>query len=170
MLHIYYGDGKGKTSAALGLGLRACGRGMHVLLLLFLKGRDTGELKTIERIPEITVLDIPETIKFVPNMTKVEKAETAVFYTSLFQKAMELVKSGLYSLVILDEVLDAIELGIVDEEKICTLLNAHPDREFVLTGRKPPPSFLEAADYVSEIKKRKHPFDRGIPARLGIEF
>lgn len=171
LTHIYCGDGKGKTTAAIGLGIRACGSGKRVLLAQFLKGSTSSELTALRELRNFSVLPAPEHMKFTFQMTPRELEETAELCRSQFHRAVSAVNAGECDLLILDEVFGAISCGLLPDTLLPDLIKNKPQSlELVLTGRDPKPEVLELADYVSEIKKIKHPYDRNIPARRGIEF
>ncbi|MGI5985339.1 MAG: cob(I)yrinic acid a,c-diamide adenosyltransferase [Oscillospiraceae bacterium] len=171
MTHIYTGDGKGKTSCALGLALRFSGYGGNVIIVQFGKGRDTGELAALAKIPNIKVLRNNRDFGFWSNMTEESKNELRTENDANLSTAISEVKNGNCGLLVLDEVISAYKNGAVDRQIVDTLLNEKPPKtELVLTGRNAPQSFIERADYVSEIKKVRHPFDKGIGAREGVEF
>jgi cob(I)alamin adenosyltransferase len=165
MIHVYTGDGKGKTTAAMGLALRAAGTGKAVIIVQFLKGRDSGEIVSLKKIDGITVFRNSRDWGFFYKMTEDARSNVILENNGNLEKALEM-KS---ELLVLDEVISAYNMGAVDKGKVDTLINA-PPCELVLTGRDPPDHFIASADYVSEIRKVKHPFDRGIKAREGVEF
>ena len=166
LIHIYCGDGKGKTTAATGLAVRAAGCGMKVLLVQFLKGQETGELRALAHIPGITVLRGKASEKFTFQMDERELQQTYDLLT-----AVEQARAGACDLLVLDEVMGALSCQLIDEDLLRSLVEQKPERlELVMTGRNPPDWLIEAADYVSEIKKVKHPYDRGVSARRGIEM
>ena len=170
MLHIYMGDGKGKTTAAFGLALRAAGRGRRVIVAQFLKCEDCGERRSMEYVPHVLLLPVPERIKFVFQMNAVERAECESDCVKLLRDAVTLAEQE-GSVVVLDEVLGALETEILREEDVLDCLaQLSGDCEVVLTGRKAPRSLLERADYITEMKALRHPYDQGIPAREGVEF
>lgn len=170
LIHIYTGDGKGKTTACIGLAVRCAGHDNHVLLVQFLKGRPTGELKSLALIPNIEIWRGKETKKFTFQMTAEEKAQVLVDHMALFEKVKEKCFAGEVELLILDEVLGSINAGVFDKEALIDFLKNKPTTlEVVMSGRNPAPELVELADYVSEICMRKHPYTRGIPARTGIE-
>lgn len=170
LIHIYTGDGKGKTTASLGLAVRCAGHGNRVLIVQFLKSRPTGELKSLALIPGIELLRGKETKKFTFQMTPEEKREVLREHTALFAQVQKKVRAEKPDLLILDEIIGACNTGVFDKELLLDFLRHKPaELEVVLTGRNPAPELTELADYVSEICKRKHPFDKGIPARTGIE-
>lgn len=169
LIHIYCGDGKGKTSAAVGLAMRAAGAGMKVLFVQFLKDGSSSELPMLQRLG-IETACCSGHHKFVFQMTEEEREMAARDYTRLLLDSLSRCRDGV-GLLVLDEVLPACELGMVPAGVLEDFLRNKPrELEAALTGRKPSPSMLELADYVTEMKKLKHPYDRGIQARAGIEF
>ncbi len=170
LIHIYCGNGKGKTTACLGLTIRCAGHGNKVLFVQFLKSRPTGELKSLELLPNIEVFRGKETKKFTFQMTLEEKQEVLREHEQLFTRIKTKLTQENVQLLVLDEIIGACNTGVFDENQLLDFLKTKPQRlEVVLSGRDPSPELLELADYVSEICKRKHPFDKGIPARSGIE-
>lgn len=171
LIHIYTGNGKGKTTAALGLGIRAYGRGFKVLMVQFLKGADTGEIHTIKKLePDFRLYRGTEIKKFTWNMTEEELHETRKTQQNILEYAKNAVMSGNWDMVILDEVLGAIGTQMIELKEVAELAGNKPENlELVLTGRNAPKELVELADYVSEINPVKHPMERGIPARRGIE-
>ena len=171
LVHIYCGDGKGKTSAAVGLAVRAAGRGMKVLVVRFLKTENSGEVEVLRSIPGITVTPCDRTFGFVFRMNEEQKAEAARYYQKRFETAVEEAVTGNYDLLILDEILASCNYGMVQEESVLDFLRTRPaGLEVVLTGRDPSEKLVEQADYVSEIRMIKHPYEKRVPARKGIEF
>lgn len=170
-MHIYSGDGKGKTSAAVGLALRAAGDDKRVLLAQFLKGRPSGEIAMLEQLPRITVLHGTTSDKFPWEMTEEEKASARSNDDMLLEEARKEAASGAYDLLVLDEALDACNIGLLDEGALLSLICNRPEKlELVLTGSGPSEELLATADYVTEMHKVRHPFDRGVEARRGIEY
>jgi cob(I)alamin adenosyltransferase len=171
LVHIYCGDGKGKTTAALGLALRACGNGYKVILVQFLKSQHTGELGTLSRIEDIEIIRSKKADKFTWNLTDDEKKALKEDNNSFFQKVVSSIEQDRKTLVIFDEIIGAINTKLIDEALVLDFLKNKPvQAEVVLTGRDPDDKLIGLADYVSEIKKIKHPFDSGISAREGIEY
>lgn len=167
MLHIYCGDGKGKTTAALGLALRAAGSGMRVHFVQFLKGSETSELVSLARIPEITVLRCDRNYGFTFNMSDADKAALTACHNAMLRRIRERLPET--DLLVLDEFCAAYRQKLLD----CALaeqLIAECGAELVLTGRDPAQRFLDMADYVSEIHAVRHPYEQGIAARKGIEY
>lgn len=171
LIHVYCGDGKGKTTAALGLAVRAAGSGMKVVILQFLKGKLVSELNSLKLIPGITMLRNEEDLGFFKAMSEEDKQKARSYHNNNLENVLQMVENGECDLLILDEICAAYRLGMVDRERIDQLIiNKRDDLELVLTGREPDELFLEYADYVSEIKKIKHPYDKKINARVGIEL
>lgn len=170
LIHIYCGDGKGKTTAAVGLAVRCAGRGNKVLLVQFLKSRDSGELYSLAKLPDIEVMRGKESKKFTFQMNEEEKHALLIEHNKMFEQVLAKIKNGGYSLLILDEVIGALNAKVFEMPKLIEFLRHKPENlEVVLTGRNPAPELVEIADYVSEMCKVKHPMDKGIMAREGIE-
>lgn len=168
LVHLYCGDGKGKTTAAIGLCVRAAGRGLRVLLVQFLKGNPTGELAILDKLEQVTVLRQTEQLGFTFRMNEQKKQHAAQVQQQLFEQARRQMQQ--YDLLILDEVMAAINTGMLSVQQVAELIEHRPPQlELVMTGRNPPQQLVELSDYVSQIEKKKHPFDNGIPARDGIE-
>lgn len=169
LIHIYFGDGKGKTTASIGIAVRAAGKNLKVLFAQFLKGKNSGERNILANLQNVSLSEVPSEINFCINMSDEEKNSAKIFYKNLFK---EIVKNCLkYDLIILDEILGTIECGFIKENEVLNFLKTKPENlEVVLTGRCASKRLLSLANYASEIKKIKHPFDSSIPAREGIEF
>ncbi len=171
LIHVYYGYGKGKTTAALGLALRASGSGKRVVIVQFLKDSNTSELNNLELLPNVTVYRGTAAKCFVRDMTPQQLEETKRVQDSNLTNALEAVTSGTCDLLILDEALDAYQLGLLDSSLFLDLVFNKPAAlELVITGHKPDNHIISRADYVTEMVKIKHPYDRGIAGRKGIEF
>ncbi|MDD4290878.1 MAG: cob(I)yrinic acid a,c-diamide adenosyltransferase [Clostridia bacterium] len=170
MIHIYFGDGKGKTTAALGLVLRYVGHGGKALVVQFLKTGESGECATRNSIKNIEIMPAEQNCKFVFNMTEREKGINKRANKEALNYALFKSTQGI-GLVVLDEVFDCVETGQLDIEDLNRFVDSIPPQtELVMTGRMPTAALIDKADYVSEIKKRKHPYDKGVNARKGIEY
>lgn len=170
LVHLYYGDGKGKTTTGMGLIVRAAGYGCKVLLYQFMKNNETSERKILENVENITIIDGLDKEKFSFQMTEEEKREHKRFYEDRFRMVTEKAVSESYDVLFLDEAVYTISAGLLDEELVLEFLKNKPGRlEVILTGNTPSQRLIDQADYVSQIKKIKHPFDQGKPARMGIE-
>ena len=169
LIHIYCGDGKGKTTAAVGLTLRSAGAGNRVVFTQFFKDGSSSEISLLRQIPGISVLHTKTVGGFWKRMTAEQQAPASRDYTELFHIACERAKN--MDLLVLDEVISACNHGAVPEEALLEFLQNKPENlEVVLTGQNPSEALLAQADYVTEMKKVKHPFDRGVLARKGIEY
>ena len=169
LIHIYCGDGKGKTTAAVGLTLRSAGAGNRVVFTQFFKDGSSSEISLLRQIPGISVLHADTVGGFWKRMTAEQQAQASRDYTELFHIVCEMAKNA--NLLVLDEIISACNHGAVPEEALLEFLQNKPEHlEVVLTGRNPSEALLAQADYVTEMKKIKHPFDRGVLARKGIEY
>ena len=171
LIHIYCRDGKGKTTAAMGLGMRAVGREKKVLLTQFLKDNETGELNSIEKLGEnFEVFKGVPVKKFFKFMSVEEQEETRTEHGERFKKITNKAIADNVDLLILDEIIASINLELVPLSEVIEFLKNKPiGLEVVLTGRNPDNKLIELADYVSEIKAIKHPYEKGINSRIGIE-
>ncbi len=170
---INTGGGKGKTTAALGLALRAAGHGQKVLILQFIKGAwKTGEAKIMKRLePEIEMEQLGKGfIKFADGKLQITEKDKENAEESL-QHAKEKINSDKYDLMILDEINNIIAYGLVDVREVIDIIRERPKRlSLVLTGRGAPDELIEIADTVSEIREVKHAYSKGIKAKKGIEY
>jgi len=164
MIQVYVGDGKGKTTASIGLCIRAAGHGFNVLFMQFLKDDNSGEVSVLRSIPSIEVIHCPVNYGFTFQMTEDQKRETAKEYDKMLDKA---IGTDVF-LVVLDEAIHALNAGMISRKKLERLLDKNC--EIVLTGQNAPEWLINRADYVSDIQKIKHPYDKGVQARVGIEF
>jgi len=190
LIQVYTGEGKGKTSASLGLSLRAIGQGFSTYIIQFMKSGDTGELFSVKKyIPNIKIAQFGKDALadkqskmfefdgtgdtegtdgrfiFLPDAAEREPARRAL------EHAANIIKSGKYNLVVLDEINCALAKNLIESKDVIRLLDEKPDNvEVVLTGRNAPQAIMDRADYVSEIKQVKHPWEQGIGARRGIEY
>lgn len=168
-MQVYTGNGKGKTTAAFGLALRAIGRGLKVYVIQFIKGGfDYGELYIADKLPNLKLKAFGRG-KFVTE--KPAEKEDVKLAEEALALAEKVVKSGEYDIVILDEVNVALDLKLIKTEKVVELVKSKPRHvELVLTGRYAPKEIVEIADLVTEMKEIKHPFSKGQQARKGIEY
>ena len=171
-IHVYCGDGKGKTTAAMGRSVRAMGRGWDVVISQFLKGQGTGELKVLRDLPLCHVVEAPTaSCKFVFQMNEEEKAACRAQVQQHFRAVVAEVQRTGAKLVVLDEVLDAVDMKMLDDEELAAFLKSRPeDLEVVMTGRAPTPCVEPLCDYITRMTKIRHPYDQGLNARLGVEF
>ena len=174
MLHIYYGDGKGKTTASVGLALRAIGRYKRTVIAQFLKDKPTGEILALENYvgePFITVFRGTGTKKFYHQMTQTERANTIIQHNKFLSLVLEMIEDNECDVIILDEVLDAYRFDLIDKDLFTEILNYSKDKEIVLTGHSGvPQALLDEADYVTYMECKSHPYKLGIHAREGVEY
>jgi len=168
LVQLYSGDGKGKTTAAFGLGLRAWGRNQKVLVIQFMKGGAvSGEVLAVRDLEGFQVFRTGAD-HFVKKGG--ESQEDRLEATKGLQRAREAFHEEKWDLIILDEINIAVSFGLISEEQVLDLVKGKPERvELILTGRDAPPSLLAASDLVTEMKSVKHPFDDNVPFREGIE-
>lgn len=167
-VQVYTGNGKGKTTAALGLALRAVGRGLRVYMMQFMKGQSYSELISALRLaPELTLEQVGRD-NFI-RKGQVDPVDTAMAQAA-FARARQLVVSGEYDLVILDELNCAVDFELIPLEEVLDLIRSKPAQtELVMTGRNARPEVLELADLVTEMREIKHYFNAGQLSRPGIE-
>ncbi|MBO4916061.1 MAG: cob(I)yrinic acid a,c-diamide adenosyltransferase [Oscillospiraceae bacterium] len=170
LVHIYCGDGKGKTTASVGLAVRAAGAGRKVLFVQFFKDGSSSELKILREIENVEVRICETHYGFIWTMDDEELAAAKRDYTRLLRDAFRSAGEGV-GLLVLDEVISACVCDVVPERELLDFIACRPEgMELVLTGRDPSKSLLDVADYVTEMKKLRHPYDNGVDARKGIEF
>ena len=158
MVYVYFGEGKGKTSAAFGLAMRASGRGKRVLIAQFLKNNDSGERNAANLLNNMTVLPCPDRVTFTSDMTEQEKEDMHIYYDSLFRRAADMVLREEFDAVVFDEILTAVEAGLLDKTRLTDLLkNRSQDTEIILTGTSADEDIIALADYVSKIERIKQP-------------
>lgn len=167
MLHLYCGNGKGKTTAAMGLALRAAGRGKRVVIAQFLKGADSGERLVLSQLPQVTLLPVPDTVKFSFRMTDEERQAEAQRYQQLLSLICKEAQDCF--LLVLDEACAAVSTGLLPLDELLSCLD-RLNCEVVITGRDPAPQLVERADYITSMEAVRHPFTQGVTARQGIEF
>ncbi len=166
MIQVYTGKGKGKTTAALGLAIRAVGAGLKVYICQFAKGRGSGELNSLKKHKNIKLEQFGD-CSFIRKISEkdLQSAKNGLIACS------KAIKSGKYNVVILDEINIAAKLKLLNSKDICRLIKQAPKKtEVILTGRGASKEIIECADLVSEIKEIKHYFNKGVKARKGIEF
>ncbi len=169
LVQVYTGNGKGKTSAAFGLALRAVGRGLKVYIIQFIKGGfDYGELYAIKKLPNLK-LEAFGHGRFItekpPRGDDIRSAKKAL------DLARDIIGSGEYDIIILDEINVALALELIKVQDVVDLAKGKPEHvELILTGRNVPQKIIDVADLVTEMREVKHPFKQGVPPRKGIEY
>ncbi len=170
LIQVYTGDGKGKTTAALGLSVRAAGASHKVLIVQLLKAMDTSEIKILESIDNINIIRIATNKKFFFQMSDDEKNAYIDETNSGLANAIEKAIDEKFDVVIFDEMLVALEIGVVKKEQLEDIISNKPySTEFVFTGRNAPKWLINKADLVTEMKMIKHYYDDGQKSRRGIE-
>jgi cob(I)alamin adenosyltransferase len=169
LVQVYTGDGKGKTTCALGLAFRAVGRGLKALMIQFLKGRGTGEMRAVARLaPDLTLR--PFGRSGLVNL-RAPAPEDLALIKEAWETARQAIAGGDYDLVILDEINLVLAYGLLAlPELLESLARRPPWVEVVLTGRQAPPELVAAADLVTEMRPVKHYYEAGVQARKGIEW
>jgi cob(I)alamin adenosyltransferase len=169
LVEIFTGDGKGKTSAALGITLRALGHNLRVYIIFFMKGGyPYSERQILDMLPNISFSSFGQDYFVDPNNITLEAKEQA---SKGLDKAREVMHSGSYDVVILDEINVAVSWKLLEVNEVLKLIKNKPGKvELILTGRYADPRLIDAADLVTEMVTIKHPYERGIEARGGIDY
>lgn len=171
LIHIYTGNGKGKTTAALGLCFRAAGWGIRSAFIQFMKGQDTGEIHAAEKLIDLMIFEQYGSSGFIKNKNSESFREHLITTIKGLARAEELLKEKRYSIIVLDEILTLPQFGLLPVEKIVELIDIKPaEVELVLTGRGAAPELIRRADLVTEMREIKHYYSSGVIARKGIEY
>jgi len=171
-IQIYTGNGKGKTTAALGQAFRAAGSGLNIVMVQFLKGRETGELESAKRLSEnLRIIRIGETKKFFNEMSIEEIEQLKEKIAEEIKKVIEILEKKQTDILILDEIFGAITNQLISRDVLHSMLDKKPEEmEIILTGRAAELEFIERADIVTEMKEIKHYYQKGVKIRKGIEW
>ena len=171
LVQIYTGDGKGKTTAALGQGIRSAGYGLNVIMVQFLKGGYTGELTTLEKIENFKVFRFEKERDFVWNLSETEICELKKEIQEGYNFIKKIVDENLCDVLIIDEIMGELQNKFITLEDVIYLIeNKNDSMEIIMTGRNVPKEIINLANLVTEMKMIKHPFEEGINARKGIEY
>ena len=171
MIQIYTGNGKGKTTAAIGQGIRAAGNGFKVIMVQFLKSGETGELNIIRNIDNFEIKRFEREKGFTCELNEEELDELRGEIKTAYNYIKKVIKNNECNMLIIDEIMAVLKNKFLSEEEVLELLNmSNEEMEIVLTGRDVPQVLVERADLVTEMKLIKHYYNKGIPARKGIEF
>jgi cob(I)alamin adenosyltransferase len=166
-IHVYTGNGKGKTTAALGLAIRAAGAGLKVYIAQFIKRGQSSEIKGLSRLSDKITVEQFGCGRFITGRPSNEDLDAA---RRGLNKISAILKAGKHSVVILDEANVAVSLNLFTENELLEIIDHKPDNvEIIITGRGAGPRIIEAADLVTEMKEIKHYFKNGVEARVGIE-
>lgn len=170
MVQSYYGTGKGKTTAAIGAAVRCSGSGQMVLYVPLLKNGDSAEFKVLNELKNIELVFCREHYALYDNMDEERSSALSEAYSELiFEEVSQRICRC--EMVVLDEVLDAVEFGYINEKAFTEILNEwKQNTEIILTGHKLPESIAKVSDYISEVREINHPYNSGIPSRKGIEY
>ena len=169
MTHLYVGDGKGKTSAAVGLAVRMLGYGRRVLFCRFLKGK-SGEVDSLRSLGA-QVMSAPNSGKFTFQMSHEELLQARVANTNFFGELRDAARGGGFAMIVLDEIIDAANANLIETNELVSFIEElATESELVLTGRDPGEKIESIADYYTEFRCRAHPYEKGISARRGVEF
>lgn len=170
-IQVYTGNGKGKTTCAIGQGIRASGENLRVLLIQFLKSWNTGELNIIKNIDNFDYIRIGEPRDFTWNLSDDEKKQLKEEINIKFNHIYDIFNEGKYDVIILDEVLGTLNENFLQENDIIDLMNKKPETiELIITGRNASKAIIDRADLVTEMKEVKHYYLKGVNARKGIEY
>lgn len=169
MIHIYTGDGKGKTTSATGLAVRGAGAGMRVFFFQFMKNYGSSEIVMLEKIG-IPVVCCKECSKFIFQMNETEISAVKDSHNIILDKIYHIIQSDSADMIILDEFFSAYNKNLLDRERAEKIILSECSVEIILTGRNAPDLFIDKADYVTVMTKVKHPYDNGTYARKGIEY
>lgn len=170
-IHLYYGDGKGKTTAAVGLAVRMAGGDGRVCFAQFMKGGYTGELAVLERLEQVQICRASKDFPFYHQMSEHEKVEITHIHNEILEQIISLCEGKMVDMVVLDEITYPVAFHLIDEIRLKEFLQKEWNGiELVLTGRDPSQEMLERAHYITEMKAIRHPYQMGIPARRGIEY
>ena len=162
LIHILTGNGKGKTTSAVGMAVRALGNDFKVVFVQFLKGTPTGEVKILEGLENVEVIRCNRATSFdYDNIPLLKETHNEMLLSAIERQA---------DMLVLDEVIGAVNYGYLDKNILLNYLKNHNNTEVVMTGRNAPDDLIALADYVNEINPVKHPYKRGITARKGIEY
>ncbi|MBR1866147.1 MAG: cob(I)yrinic acid a,c-diamide adenosyltransferase [Lachnospiraceae bacterium] len=180
MIHMYSGDGKGKTSIVTGMAVRMVGAGKPVLFVQFMKGNMSSEIRILESLPQVTVIKVEQNFGFYGSMSSEDKLKITECHNGLLQKVLYRIRqykgiesegTGPELLVVLDEITHPCRCNLIDEQLLEQVLTeVPPSVELAMTGRNPKEYMVRASDYWSDLKMKKHPYEKNVVARFGIEY
>ncbi len=169
MIHLYTGEGKGKTTAAVGLAVRAAGHDIPVLFAQFMKGNDTGELHVLRELQQVRILRSEKDFGFYKQMSETDKQELREIHDRILDEIWDAVQNKSCDILVLDEITYPVNWNLLSRDKLERILQV-ADAEIVLTGRDPAPFLEEAADYITQMCCIRHPYEKGVAARCGVEY
>ena len=169
MIQLYTGEGKGKTTAAIGQTVRAAGSGLRVIFAQFMKGNDTGELSVLEQTEGVEICRSPKQFGFYNTLSAADKMEMTRIHNEILDGILDKIQNQSCDMVILDEITYPVNWGLLDVDKLKRIL-ACREVEIVMTGRDAASFLQDCADYITEMKCIRHPYEKGVAARKGIEY
>lgn len=169
MIHLYTGEGKGKTTAAIGLAVRAAGSGMPVMFAQFMKGNDTGELHSLRELTNVQIVRSDRNFGFYSSMSDADKQALTEIHNRILERLLAAARTGECRMLVLDEITYPVSWGLLDIDRLKALL-ACEEVELVCTGRDAAQFLQDAADYITEMRCLRHPFEKGVTARRGVEY
>ncbi len=181
MIHLYTGDGKGKTTAAIGQAVRAAGNGYRVLFSQFMKGNDTGEIHSLCKLENIKIIRSDKEFGFYSTLSETQKEQLTEIHNRILDELIDFANretDGFSKMIVLDEITYPLYWKLIDEKRLEKIISyGKKDIEIIMTGRikdvlsnEEDISLVKAADYITEMKCLRHPFEKGVPARKGIEY
>ena len=172
MIQLYHGDGKGKTTAAVGAAVRAVGRERRVIFAQFMKSGESGELFILSKLSGVRILRSQKKFPFFGEMSEAQKQALSAIHNEMLEELLKALEEKCADFVILDEITHACRFRLLSENLLSRVLNYGKGQEveIILTGRKPTKELLSRSDYRSEICCRRHPYGEGVKARFGIEY
>lgn len=170
MIQIYTGDGKGKTTAAVGISIRCAGSGGKVLFCQFLKDGTSSECSILKTVLGMVCMLPKQSFGFTFQMDRKIRQEAGQYYRSYWRGIVKEMEENSYDMLVLDELISAYNTDMVDTKEVLAFLDQkREETEIILTGREPKEELLKRADYITNMEKIRHPFDLGVSARIGIE-
>lgn len=180
MIHLYFGNGRGKTSIAVGTAMRMIGANKKVLFVQFMKGKVSSEIEALKQFSNVEILKLDHCYGFYKNMGTIEKENITKEHNKMLERVEQIVqeyilndkkKDGVELLIVLDEITYPCNWGLMKEERLQEILKILPNHiELIMTGREPKEYMKNYADYVTELKNIKHPYEKYVPYRKGIEY
>lgn len=175
MIQLYTGDGKGKTTAAIGQAVRAAGDGYKVIFSQFMKGNDSGELHALEQLQGVEIMRSSRNFGFYSTLSDEDKSQLTAVHNEILDRLIACADREEVFMIVMDEVTYPVKWGLIDIQRLKRLLALAGEKgknapELILTGRDAADFIVNAADYITEMKCIRHPYEKGIPARHGIEY
>lgn len=180
MIHLYSGEGRGKTSIAVGTAIRMAGAGKKVIFAQFMKGQESSEIEILSSLPNVEICCVPEEFPFYNQMSEEQMQRITKYHNDILMQIMDEIRcvgekgEGGRSpklLVVLDEITYPVSWNLIDQTLVNHLLSDLPESvELIMTGRNPSEEMIAFSDYWSEVTKKRHPYEKGVMARKGVEY